>query len=841
MTRFADPGRCPDCGTQIAPGTPRCPVCALPLTGATAQDLFLTLVRADELVALLRRQAVPAAPPAASSAGTAVPAVPAAAASLADAPRRGLSGASVPRVLLGLGALCLLVAALVFLAVAWSVLGVGGRTVALVAMTGIGAGSTLRVAGRGLRAASESLGLVTLGLLTLDVYGARHAGWLGHPSEAGFHVLLGLLLLAASVALTRGVRRQPAGELTAGEVVAGLAAVLVTEGVADARWLPTSPALVAGVLAAAALAAVLHGQRMPLARAVAAVAAGAAWLALAAHAVERVSEEPTWRSLWAGLEVWPLLVAAGLVAAPALVRRLPVVARVSAAGTGLLLVTTALVAPAFDEGARVLAPTAAAVLLGSALLGALAPRPWGLAAAGVQAVSALGVLATGVALTATALERVAHVAERPWDARWTLRLPALPAGTDLPQWWLLPVGVLALTATGAAVLRATGTPLRGTGRRGAVTAGAVLGLATLVATLALHPVPVAVLVGVVLLGAGGAVVVGLRTVRPALLGTAAALLAVAAVPAATSQGLTLLAALVTLLLGAAVQLRAGQADVAAAGGLVAAAALAVSCGTTGALLDAVADSTVLVTLAVLGATVLALPFAPERWWTAPVAPARLGVEVGAAAVALPLGTAGVLLAPVAEQASWAAGYLTLAGAVVTAIALLHADRRPLGWVGGGLLALASWVRLADVGVHAPEAYTLPSAAALLLLGLVRMRRDGTGTGSLAALGPGLGLALAPSLLWALDDPTSTRALLLGLACLGLVLAGTGLRWTAPVGYGATAGALLVLRFAAPYVDQAVPRWVLIGLAGALLVTLGTTWERRLGEARHALAYLRALR
>ena len=32
---------------------------------------------------------------------------------------------------------------------------------------------------------------------------------------------------------------------------------------------------------------------------------------------------------------------------------------------------------------------------------------------------------------------------------------------------------------------------------------------------------------------------------------------------------------------------------------------------------------------------------------------------------------------------------------------------------GSLLALATWVRLADLGVHAPEPYTLPSALALL--------------------------------------------------------------------------------------------------------------------------------
>jgi hypothetical protein len=110
-----------------------------------------------------------------------------------------------------------------------------------------------------------------------------------------------------------------------------------------------------------------------------------------------------------------------------------------------------------------------------------------------------------------------------------------------------------------------------------------------------------------------------------------------------------------------------------------------------------------------------------------------------------------------------------------------------------------------------------------------------------ALAPGLSLALVPSLLWVLADPTGLRPLLLGLGCLGLVLAGVALRWTAPIALGATAGALLVLRLAAPYVTDAVPRWVLIGAAGALLVALGATWERRLAEARQVVGYVRALR
>jgi hypothetical protein len=111
----------------------------------------------------------------------------------------------------------------------------------------------------------------------------------------------------------------------------------------------------------------------------------------------------------------------------------------------------------------------------------------------------------------------------------------------------------------------------------------------------------------------------------------------------------------------------------------------------------------------------------------------------------------------------------------------------------------------------------------------------------ATLTPGLGLLLVPSLLWSLEEPTGLRPLLLGLGCLLLVLAGARLGWTAPLASGAATGALLVLRLSAPYVGDALPRWVLIGAAGALLIAVGATWERRLADARSVLGYVRALR
>src|SRR5690606_28020607 len=121
-------------------------------------------------------------------------------------------------------------------------------------------------------------------------------------------------------------------------------------------------------------------------------------------------------------------------------------------------------------------------------------------------------------------------------------------------------------------------------------------------------------------------------------------------------------------------------------------------------------------------------------------------------------------------------------------------------------------------------YTLPSAAALLLVGLAHLRRHPAApTGRV--LTPGLLLATVPTLLRVLAlEPVSVRAALLGLGCLALVLGGTRLRWSAPVTVGGIVGTLLVVRELAPYA-AATPQWILIGAAGTALTVVGVTWEQ----------------
>ncbi len=831
MTRYADPRRCPDCLAAITRGAPACPHCGLPLRGETAQELYLALARADDLLVALRATPAPevAPPPVAGPAPVAAP-VP------APAPvRHRLSAASVPKILLTLGAACLLVAALVFLAVTWQVLGVAGRTLVLLAFTALAGVLTWWSATRGLRAAAEALGLVSLGLLTLDLVGGWHAGWFGEPATSDLVILLGVVLALAAAAATLAVRRTPAAGLVGAELVAAGGVALVAAGIAGREGPDAALGLVVAVLVAAGATAAAHRLRLRVFAAGAAVVTGTAWLFLSGAALERVGSHPSVGELWLHLQAWPLLVAAALVAAPAALRSLPAPVRLGAVSVGWALLGLAALGAVLDESPTPVALSVLAVLAATDAVTWLLPARWRLAGGLTLAVGGLGVTVLALQMGAAAVGRLGAAVASPWAGSAGTRLPAWSSGS-LPAPWVLPLAVLVLGLTVLTVRRAT-LVLAGVASAawvaGAARAvldvrlGAAVAVSAAAATLALYPVPLWAPTAVLAVAAGWAAAVWLRSRDVAVLGLGAAALATGTAVALVAEPLTAALLAETLALAGLVRWRASSSEVRTGAGLVLAVALGAEVWTAGALVDAPGPWVALVALLVLAGGCL-LPAAGA------------GVEAGAVAVALPVAAAGVLTAPRAAEATWAAVYLTVAGAAVVAMALLRADRRRLGWPGGGLLVLASWVQLADSGVSEPEAYTLPAAVALLVVGLVALRRAPRSS-TVHALSAGLGLALVPSLLSVLAEPDRPRALLLGLTCFGLVVVGVRARWTAPLVWGAAVGLTEVLRLAAPYLDHAVPRWLLIGLAGAVLVAMGVTWERRLADARHLLGYVRSLR
>lgn len=820
--RYADPTLCPDCRSALPAGAPVCPTCDLLVRHPLAVDLFRTLRRADVLVDQLRAASTafhdrPAPAPAgpadrAPSAPLQPPAPPLPV--LSHQPdRSGVAFASVPKILLGLGAFCLLVAAVIFLAVSWSALGVGGRTAVLGALT-LGAGASALLLHRsGLRIAGESLVVVALGMLALDVVGAGAAGWVGSGDE--LTAVTGLVVLVASLALSvLRIGDQP--RLVAPQVIAGISLWTAYVGTVD---LTEHLALAGHLFTALSLAVVLLARRLELVPLQwSAAAAGVfAWLGAGAVAATDAVADPDLDRLWVQGSGWSLLVSAAALLLPGLVLRRHELLLAGASGAAMV-VTGVLTLPSVDSdtttfGLVSLAVTAAWVLALAAL-----PKSVRAVAVAPSATGGLILLALSIAAGAIALARWAETT-RVFDLPVDVTLSGPEPVTEA----LLTVPSLLVVLAAAVLLTTDRDRLRPLSWLPAAAIVTGLGAAT---TLASYDVALALPVACLMLTAltAGAFALGARGGRGTALTVVALVLGGGAATAGLSSA-TLTAATAGLAgaLAVGMALAGREAGHRVPAGLAAPALLALAVTALVHLLGGDAAWVAIPVLVTVGVLALALP--------------RTEVEAAAAASA-------VLALPVSMTAAGDVGglvslWLAVAGCLACASALLHPARRGLAWVGAALLLLATWVRLLDLEVSEPEPYTLPLAAALLAAGLWRLQRSEQ-AGTAETLLPGLLLGTVPSLLWVLGDPVSLRALVLGAACLALAVAGAALRWSAPLLVGAVVGAAVVLREIGPYAGD-FPKWVWIGLAGALLTIVGITWERRLLEVRKAVGLLGRLR
>lgn len=798
MTRFADPTVCPDCAAAL-PGHPdACPRCRLPLVHPLTSDLFVTLQHADRLLDQLREVAAPV-PTATAPILPAGPFVPPMAPMPAPTPeprRTGLRVASVPAILLGLGALCLLVAALIFLAVAWSWLGVGGRTGVLAALTAASAGLGGWLAARGLRVAGEALGTVAFGLLTLDLVGADRAGWLGERTGTELALVVGLALVVAGLAWAFAQ-----GHLATPQVVAGIGLLTAYAAAFDATGHPRTVEVL-GVVAFGGLAVVGGSRRLPVLPWVGLAGAALCWSVLTLTGLSEGLVEPTLDEMWAvGGAGWALLAATAFLVAPAAASRLGRAEGIAPLAVAAVLAVVTLTLPVVDEGATAVVVAAIGVVGVGAAASAFVPRHWLVVPLLPAGLAALPVIATWLVLVLQAATVVVAVGE-PFTEPATITL----APHDLTAHPAL------LVPSALAVVVLAWVPTRSTHL---LVPGAAAVCVSAIATLALQPVPLWAVV-VALLTVAGAATVG----APLLAAVALVAALAAGLPSAGLTGLTTVVAVVASVVVIRLGRTAGARSGARAALPLAVAGLLWSAGHVAGV--AVTDRAIPVAL-VVGMLAVVV----HRW------------EVETSGALAMWVTSVVAVSEAANQTASLALHLTVLGALVSAHAIVHRDRRAAGWLGGALLAGATWARLADLGVDVPEAYTLPSALALLMVGLDRLRRDPAADTGLA-LTPGLLLATVPSLLVSLVEPASTRAALLGAACLLLVLLGTRLRWNAPLTVGAAVGGLLVVWEVAPYAAR-TPEWVAIGLAGALLSVIGVTWERRVVELRRTAAYLQRLR
>ncbi len=162
--------------------------------------------------------------------------------------------------------------------------------------------------------------------------------------------------------------------------------------------------------------------------------------------------------------------------------------------------------------------------------------------------------------------------------------------------------------------------------------------------------------------------------------------------------------------------------------------------------------------------------------------------------------------------------------------------------GRGLLAVpgvlvcsaATWAINLEADVSTVEVYSLPLAALALGAGIVRHRRV-AGAPSWTTVGPGLAAGLLPSAVAAMSDDALTRPLLVLLAGVAVAAAGVRLRWQSPVATGVLASVLVAVAQLGPYA-VALPRFVSLGTAGAVLLALGFRYEQRRREAAAAASW-----
>jgi hypothetical protein len=222
--------------------------------------------------------------------------------------------------------------------------------------------------------------------------------------------------------------------------------------------------------------------------------------------------------------------------------------------------------------------------------------------------------------------------------------------------------------------------------------------------------------------------------------------------------------------------------------------------------------------------------AAGQWIARDVPALRQACELVAVAQLFFVIAAGFSLATPGRWTPTVAGLLGCA-AVLGVVAARSPARRWWFWPAVSAVIVTGWIEAGVHSIYAPELYSTPIGLLALVLGMQVARREPT-TPSWLVFGPGLLILTVPLVAPALREPLSWRALALGVIALLSLLAGARFKLQAPLLIGAAELALLVLTELSPYA-LALPRWVMIGTVGVLLLTLGVTWESRLADLRSA--------
>ena len=731
--------------------------------------------------------------------------------------RSWFAGRSVGVILLVLGTLCVLAAGAVFIAVAWMDLPLGVRALVLVVLTaGFGLFAQMGL-GRGLQATAEAMAAIAGGMFVLDLTAGRRVGLLGLAdlAAAPYEILAGGLLVAAAGAAALVVRRRN-GWLWSLDVAVALGTARAAFGVlrVSSYGYAVSPVIV--TVAASLLYVAWRRLRFPVATWATGCLGGLGWLIAVVvgthHAADQVRGD-----LGRLAQAWPAL-AVALVAGLWSIRLTDAVWRRFAAGLSLVPLLIAFEVIGWSHGWVV----GAAVMLTGYVVAALASGrvsgDWSPAVGGTAVVLGLSAVVGLLPLALALGARMGLAVFGSWRGPSGLPLGLL-SGDVGP--WLLPLTVL--------VVMALLPRIRIGSHR--VCLARHHTAAALVASLGVLPV---------LYGAG-------FWTSMAVLVVAALVLFWGARVWADDPLLVLGVALLAIMRVCAYYDRLADP--------LAWTLVALTC-----LAWAVTERREMVRAGFLTMAGLFTLFGAEQWLTFAVVPRpfhglvivvigslgllasqtfRASAVTRGIAESLSVVWAAAGLAMAESSPSHRAVELTVLGVAAGITAYLSEDRRRAGWVSGLLLTVASWIRLADNTIQTVEWYTVPAAMALLFYGVRRLRHDPSES-TWRYLGPGMGLALTPSLFLALDEPLSWRGLFVAFASVTLVALGVQVRLAAPFALGVVATALLALRYIWP-VAAFIPRWTLLFVVGGVLLGVGMTWESRVNDVRTAGGFVRGLR
>lgn len=714
------------------------------------------------------------------------------------------SRSGVQNWLLWLGAGLSIVAAILFLAFAWSRLGLGGRSLVMVSITCGATAGAASTYSRGLRSTSEALAVVAISLGIIDAAAARSLDFLSLGStDADLYWAIVAVLLVGAAAYASAV-----STLHSPRILALLGAQLPLPLTLNA--LDTSGSVINIFLCLQVIAlfwSISRFERKSL-RGIAEWSARLWWVFLAVAAAVTGLVDFNADASDATSNVFDDLVVAATAAIVfwfSIVRQ-----RVStrALGAALTMVAVAGTAAAlqFDNYKSVaLTVSCVGLSIGSSRYGfdrlRLGSRP-GLVAALV------GLITASVGLTYVAPEVITAIfGPFSWLAEpWSIHAGSR-AGSSVSAYesWGGNAAVICVTAAWSACCALVAASANAGSRifRAISVGGSILvGLMTAAAL----PWPVVASVVSLTASACGIYVWSFRPSRRPLLAAAGVVAGYAIVWSLASSVTTVLAL-----------------------GMVASAAVACSIRNP---LQSTASTVTYVATGAFGAAALlyagldrpstgfAVGLIGGALTCAPRSITRL--DRSTSLVAYLVGLA-VAMSLTADDMDWLSAVL-LAGVAVTALITQRERVQAFGWLSSALGVCLAWTRLSVADIHVVEAYSLPVAAVLLTAGYLSFQRK-SDLGSWPAYSAGLFVSFGPSLALLVIDESVLRLVLVAMGGLCAISFGARNRLRAPLIIGGLALTIAALIQFGPFVNH-VPRWIVVGVVGVSLIYMGATYERR---------------